>query len=90
MLDWNNQPIRTPVEIESVNPCVRLYGAGLVDTTCKDCVHLRYRVGPDVNPNARHWKCDLRKVTNGPATDHKVRWPSCARYEKRTEEYHGG
>ena len=68
------------------NPCIALYGAGPEDTTCKDCIHLRY---PHNYPT-RHWKCDLRKLTHGTATDHKVNWPACARYEKRTEPYHGG
>ena len=86
MLDWNNQPIA--VKPKSTNPCVDLYGPGPEAQACKGCVHLRYAI--ERNPNARHWKCDLRKLTHGPATDHKVNWPSCSKYERRTEEYHGG
>ncbi len=72
----------------STNPCIALYGQAATGQKCKGCVHLRYALMR--NPNARHWKCDLRKLTHGAATDHRVNWPACGRYEKRTEEYHGG
>ncbi len=68
------------------NPCIALYGPGADNQTCKGCVHLRYQS----SANKRYWKCDLRKLTHGHATDHKVRWQACGRYERRTEEYHGG
>ncbi len=81
-------PPQVPQKPErGINPCLALYGPGPQGQTCKGCIHLRYLTS--ANPNARHWKCDLRKVTHGAATDHKVRWPACGRYERRTEEYHG-
>lgn len=71
------------------NPCIALYGhAAIATQTCKGCIHLRYR--PVRNPKARHWKCDLRTLTNGQGSDHNVTWPACARYVARTEAYHGG
>ena len=69
-----------------VNPCLSLYGTGQEGQTCKGCVHLRY----SSYGRNRYWKCDLRTLTHGSATDHRVGWPACGRYEKRTEEYHGG
>lgn len=63
------------------NPCVRVFGAGPEGKQCKTCSHL----------HAKHWdktyyKCDLRPDTNGPGTDHRVRWVACSRYEERQEE----
>lgn len=71
-----------------VNPCIALYGSGPEGQPCKDCIHLRYAINR--NPNARYWKCDLRKLTHGTVTDHRVNWQSCGKYERRTEPYHGG
>lgn len=59
------------------NPLVSAYGAGPDGAQCRTCVHL-FRRG-DVA--GRYWKCDLRQNTSGPGTDHRVRWPACARYE---------
>lgn len=70
-----------------INPCLALYGNGPDGAICRYCVHCRYRAQSN---RVRYWKCDLRKLTHGAATDHRVGWPACGRYEKRTEEYHGG
>lgn len=72
----------------NVNPCLALYGSATQGQTCKDCIHLRYAI--QRNPKARFWKCDLRRLTHGTATDHRVNWQACGRYEQRTEEYNGG
>lgn len=82
LFDMPAQPVERPA-----NPCIALYGPGPAATTCKECVHLRYRV--QRNPK-RWWKCDLRRVSHSPSTDHRVSWPACGRYEQRTQEYHGG
>lgn len=61
------------------NPGVAYFGPGLDGRHCGDCAHLRrYR-------NAATWyKCDLRRDNRGghggPAWDHRVRWPACARF----------
>ena len=72
----------------TINPCLALYGVGPENALCGSCTHCRYR--PQRNPTVRYWKCDLRTLTNGRATDHKVRWQACGRYEQRAGEYHGG
>ncbi len=78
MLDWNNVPIRTTSELDSINPCVRLYGAGPDDKQCKDCVHLY-----TFHQSARWFKCDQRpRHRKGISGDHRVRWPACAKYQK--------
>jgi hypothetical protein len=61
------------------NPCVARFGVGPDGATCKGCAHL-YRM---------HWhdykypKCDLRKLTHGPGSDHRVNWLACGKYEAR-------
>ena len=91
LFDLSGIPVVEPtpqVTERAENPCLALYGSGTPGQACRGCVHLRYR--PRRNPAQRFWKCDLRRLTDGRGTDHKVSWPSCARYEARTEEYHGG
>ena len=61
------------------NPCVRLFGPGPKGAICKGCVHLYVNQPGHKN----FFKCDLRRHSNGPATDHKARWPACARFEAR-------
>lgn len=59
------------------NPCLVVYGPGPEGTTCKSCVHLYAQRGV-----AGHYlKCELRRNTRGPGTDHRAGWPSCAKYE---------
>jgi len=61
-----------------VNPCVHLYGRGPERKTCKTCKHLYAQGGT----SKRYLKCDLRRSTRGPATDHYAGWDACARYEE--------
>lgn len=58
------------------NPCVRLFGKGPEGVTCKNCIHLQRRGTRRRN----YFKCGFRKITNGPATDHRSGWDACARY----------
>lgn len=60
------------------NPCVAVFGTGPEGVQCKTCVHLR----TTPTTQGKYYKCDLCKCTRGRATDHKVRWPACARYEE--------
>jgi hypothetical protein len=70
--DWSGNEI--PV---SDNPCVRLYGA-MEGKKCKDCKHLTKEYYHDYS----YIKCDLRKHTRGPGSDHRVRWQACKRFEQ--------
>ncbi len=63
------------------NPCVTLYGPGPADTQCKACSHMYQKHYDKV-----YWKCDMRKDTNGPGTDHRRKWPACALFEPIQEE----
>lgn len=62
------------------NPCLRVYGSGPDGAICKLCRHLIAK-----KFDKTYYKCALRANTNGPATDHRVRWPACGRYEKDAE-----
>lgn len=89
LTDWFGNPItiaEKPKPDKNTNPCLALHGPGPDGQKCRGCVHLRF----PQHHSARHWKCDLRKLTHGPATDHKVTWPACGRYQKREGEYNGG
>jgi hypothetical protein len=45
--------------------------------SCGMCVHAR-----QIDHHRRtYWKCDLVPHTNGAATDIRVSWPACTRYE---------
>lgn len=61
----------------SINPCVDVYGKGPEGKKCKDCIHLYAK-----QYSKRYYKCELRKNTNGPRTDHRVYWPACGKHEE--------
>jgi hypothetical protein len=61
------------------NPCIRAFGAGPENKRCKHCTHLYRKRWAGV-----YYKCELRNNTNGQATDHRVNWPACSRFEPST------
>lgn len=61
------------------NPCVAAFGPGPDGRVCGDCVHIWARG----DTAGTYYKCDLRRVTGGAASDHRVGWPACARFEER-------
>jgi hypothetical protein len=66
---------------ENVNPCVKLHGLGPEGQRCKACAHLFSHWTA-----RRFYKCDLRKYTHGPGTDHRANWPACGRFTLKTSE----
>lgn len=65
----------------STNPCVNLYGPGPTDKKCKDCRLLTYN-----QHQKRYYKCQLRGITSGPGTDHRMTWPACGRFIQRVDQ----
>ncbi len=65
------------IEPKRVNPLLRVYGPGPEGAICRDCVYLRAH-----QQSKRWYKCVLR-APGGPATDHRVRWQACGRFEAR-------
>lgn len=74
--DWFRDAINRP---ENINPCVRLYGLGPENVRCKDCRLLFYHTTAK-----KFFKCELRRYSHGPATDHRANWPACARFVQNT------
>lgn len=70
---------RTKSGAPTSNPCLIAFGPGPDGKRCGSCSHLFAQGGVA----GTYYKCDLRKNTGGPATDHRYRWPACARYEER-------
>ena len=62
------------------NPMVNVNGYGPEDKRCKHCKHLFAR-----RYAGTYYKCDLRQNTNGAATDQRVNWKACSKYENREE-----
>jgi hypothetical protein len=60
------------------NPMLAVAGPGPAGERCERCRHL-YQVGGTAG---RYYKCDLRRVSASAATDHRVRWPACGRFER--------
>jgi hypothetical protein len=79
MKDWFNQPIPEPVKPDKhSNPCVALYGKGPEGTTCGQCVQIA-----GISMAKTFYKCRLRTNTHGAKSDHKLRYPTCGRFEQR-------
>lgn len=51
-------------------------GSGPAGETCRTCVHARC-----VKLGKTYHKCALVKATGGPATDIRLKWPACARWQ---------
>ena len=61
------------------NPCIKLYGPGPEAKRCGDCTHIKVMGGY----SKRIYKCDLRPITGGEASDHRLKWHTCEKFEDR-------
>ena len=64
--------------LRNINPCVALWGLGPEDKKCATCAFLFAK-----HYDKTYYKCRKRSNTNAPGTDHRVRFPACAKYEER-------
>lgn len=58
---------------------IEMYGSGPSGKTCKSCNNLTnngYR-------GRGYYKCKQWKDSHSPATDVRLKWPACGRYEER-------
>lgn len=62
---------------DRVNPMIAMFGKGPENVICKNCGHLFY----NQPGRKKFYKCALRTFSRGAATDHKVKWPACGKYE---------
>lgn len=58
------------------NQCRKAYGPGPAGRRCKHCAHLRVKTH-----RRNYFKCAKRGITNGPATDHRINWWACGKFE---------
>ncbi|MCL6548897.1 MAG: hypothetical protein K6T30_08310 [Alicyclobacillus sp.] len=74
--------IEVPVDLAKFdnNPMVRLHGYGPPNALCKSCKHIRRKT---VYSGKHYYKCEYRGNTNGPGTDHRLKWRACALFEER-------
>jgi len=72
-IDFFGQEIPVP---KKTNPMIRIYGQGPEGKRCKHCKHITCKEFGNT-----YYKCDLRRNTNGPATDHRINWPACGKFE---------
>jgi hypothetical protein len=63
------------------NPMARKYGLGPEGKQCKTCAHL-VCIRPGQN---RYYKCEMRGITHGPGTDHRVGWEACVMYREKED-----
>ena len=58
------------------NPMRATHGPGPDGVRCKTCAYL------SVHGRSRnYYKCELRGVTSGSATDHRINWAACSLYD---------
>ncbi len=84
--EWNEEslnvtqpPLTSVPKPKSINPCSLVFGYGPLGVSCRACVHLLH-----LDYHAKTYiKCDLRKITHGAGSDHRLSWPACARFEER-------
>ncbi len=58
------------------------WGPGPEGEKCKTCLHLGFN---EMRSGKRFYKCKLGANTGGPATDVKLKWNACGRWEMRGE-----
>lgn len=71
----------SPEHSTDKNPMVRKHGLGPDGARCKTCALFKIS-RPGAN---RYFKCRLRGITHGAATDHRANYRACAKFEARKE-----
>lgn len=59
-----------------IDTMYRVYGM-VPDKSCKTCVHCRF-----IQYNKRYYKCDLSNLSHSTATDWRISWTACGKYEE--------
>jgi hypothetical protein len=63
------------------NPMVRAFGRGPEGKICRECRHMIVKRFAKT-----YYKCRFRENTNGPGSDHRVRWSACVKFEEVDHE----
>jgi hypothetical protein len=75
--DWQGNEIGI-VPGKNENPML-IHGRGPSGKQCGDCAHLIR----NHHRSAVHFKCECYKLTHGAATDIKLKWPACKKFEQQ-------
>ena len=59
------------------NPMVWKFGRGPEGAKCKTCDRF-FVIG---HRSGTYFKCELRGITRGAATDHRANWNACSKYK---------
>lgn len=60
-----------------INPCLAVYGT-MPGKKCKDCNRL-----VKVSMSRTYYKCEMRRMSHSAASDHRVNWNACGKFEER-------
>lgn len=77
-LDWFLAQVEKLGIKVKANPCIKLHGTGPDDKRCKHCALCYQHRG-------KYFKCELRRTTRGPGTDHKANWPTCGKFQPKVQ-----
>ncbi|PKN85921.1 MAG: hypothetical protein CVU46_09560 [Chloroflexi bacterium HGW-Chloroflexi-8] len=76
--DWfEKQTDQTAADLPKRIQHMRIVHGRRDDKTCGDCRHFHVLGGYARN----YYKCELFRLSHGTATDWRVRWPACGKWE---------
>lgn len=77
-----DMPQPSPADmVKEPNKMRKQFGSGPEGTTCGMCRYLWRK-----NSGGTYFKCKLYGDSNGPGTDFRKKWGSCAKYEAKEDE----
>jgi len=62
------------------NPLLSVHGPGPDNKRCKHCAFFYTKYF-----SKKYFKCELRKYTKSPNTDHRANWLTCGRFEAKVD-----
>lgn len=80
MVPLRDDVLGLPYRIQDLH---HLHGPGPTKAICKHCNLLLSSYGHTAKT---YYKCTLSKMTHGPGTDWRVRWPACGAFETKETE----
>lgn len=68
---------KSAAKAQKIEKMRQAYGPGPLGCKCKHCIHLR-----NYQYRRTYYKCELYGTTGGAATDWKVSWLACGKFEE--------
>ena len=69
-----------PTKPKRINPLLKVYGNGPDGKKCIECTHQFFH-----EFSKRYSKCELRKITGSPKSDHSSKFPACGKFEPKPQ-----